>query len=244
MTCFDPNPNLRWLFCFTHPDDEIAMAGWLRVLAEAGAEVHVAWTHSNPVREAEARDAMHHLGVPGERLTFLGATDQHVVDEIPQLLPRFRELGQAVRPDRVVCGAFEQGHIDHDATNFIVKKSMNSALILEFPLYHPYSRRLMTVNRFASATGQEILPLSRTQQKHKTLTAKKYPSQRIWQILWWYEALGYLTFQPKRLFADERLRVQTHFDYRRPNLPPNMAEEVQRTSTWHRWLAAMQKLDL
>lgn len=239
MTCFDPNPDLRWLFCFTHPDDEIAMAGWLRILSEAGVEVHVVWTHSTPRRESESRRAMELIGIPAERLTFLGATDQHVVDEIPDLLPRFAEIGQRLTPDRVVCGAFEQGHIDHDATNFLVNKSMDRYLILEFPLYHPYSRRLQTINRFAAPEGQEVLTLSKTQQRQKVQIGKSYPSQRIWTILWWYEALGYLTFSPKRLFADERLRVQTHRDFSRPNLPEKLADEVRASSTWKRWLNAV-----
>lgn len=239
MTCFDPNPNLRWLFCFTHPDDEIAMAGWLRILSEAGIEVHVMWTHSNPRREAESRRAMELIGIPAERLTFLGATDQHVVDEIPDLMPKFGEIGQRLRPDRVVCGAFEQGHIDHDATNFLVNQSMNSYPILEFPLYHPYSRRLQTINRFASSEGQEILSLSKTQQLQKVQIGKCYPSQRIWKILWWYEAFGYLTFSPKRLFADERLRVQTHRDFTTPNLPEKLSDEIRATATWKRWMEAV-----
>ena len=44
---------------------------------------------------------------------------------MPGLLSSFRAMMARVKPDRVVCGAFEQGHLDHDATHWLVTHSFD-----------------------------------------------------------------------------------------------------------------------
>ena len=63
MTAFDTDPGIRRLFCFTHPDDELGIAVWVRRLTAAGAGVHLSWTHRTDAREREAREAAKVLGV-------------------------------------------------------------------------------------------------------------------------------------------------------------------------------------
>jgi len=241
MTLFDPRPGLRWLFCLTHPDDEISICAWIHRLANSGHEVHMSWTHSNRVREAEARATAHLLGVPGENLHFFGATDASVCDEIPALLPRFAEMMGRVRPDRVACGAFEQGHIDHDSTNFLVNRTFEGP-VLEIPFYHTYLRRFQTLNRFSDARGQEILELERPEQMLKTTIARQYPSQNIWSVLLWYELSQNARLRPMLLAKTERMRLQTHFDWQTPNHPPALAAKVERSRLWQRWCQAMQRV--
>src|SRR5436309_3061988 len=108
---FDVDPNLRWAFCMTHPDDEISICAWIKRLVENGNEVFLSWTHSTPSREAEARAAAALMGITEEHLTFFEAPDAGVVDHLGTLLPRFADFLTRIRPDRVCCGAFEQGHI-------------------------------------------------------------------------------------------------------------------------------------
>jgi LmbE family N-acetylglucosaminyl deacetylase len=117
---FDPDPKIRWLFCLTHPDDELSVAVWIRRCVQNGCEVWLSWTHATFIRQAEARAVARLLGVPPDRIVFHGATDGAVCDEMGALLPSFRAMMARVRPDRVVCGAFEQGHLDHDATHWLV----------------------------------------------------------------------------------------------------------------------------
>jgi LmbE family N-acetylglucosaminyl deacetylase len=238
VKAFDLDPQLRWLFCMTHPDDEIAICAWIRRLVRNGNEVYVSWTHSNPVREGEARAVALLLGVPLDHLIFFGATDGGACDEIPELLPRFRQMMDTVQPDRVVCGAFEQGHVDHDTTNYLVNKAFDGP-VFEIPLYHTYRRRLQRLNRFSSRDGEELYELTPDERRLKITIARQYPSQNIWGVLFWYDAVHKALLRPQRLLKAERMRVQTHHRFLVPNHPPHLAERVARCPAWTRWVSAV-----
>ncbi len=239
MKLFDADPRLRWLFCMTHPDDEISIAAWIWRLSRAGAEVWVSWTHSIPVREAEARGFARLAGIPADRLHFFEAPDGFVCDHLELLEPQFGALVERVRPDRVVCGAFEQGHIDHDATNLLVNRVYDGP-ILEVPFYHSYADRLMVVNRFATREGQEVIRTTHEEAMFKRSVARLYPSQRIKDILFWAERIRKVLGR-EPLASTERLRLQRHHDFLRPNLPPRLARRVLETRTWGRWERAVRK---
>ncbi|HMS54587.1 MAG TPA: PIG-L family deacetylase [Fimbriimonadaceae bacterium] len=254
MKAFDFNPNLRWLFCMTHPDDEISVAGLLHRLMGLGIEIHLSWTHSTPVREAEARAVFSML--PPERLTFFGAPDGEIVEAIPDLLPRFVELITRVQPDRIACGAFEQGHLDHDATNLLVNLGSlevgnlgTSAAspspptpqipIFEAPFYHTYLTKLPRVGRFADPSDQEILELTSEEVEFKVKVARSYPSQRIWSNLIWANLRALVTGDGS-LSKTERLRLQTHRDFLTPNLPAPLRNRVQASAKWERWTRVLR----
>lgn len=243
MKAFDLDPGQRWLFCMTHPDDEISICVWIHRLVKAGVEVHLCWTHSNPVREQEARAVAKILGVPSDRLTFLAAGDGSICDEMRELLPKFNDLMSRVRPDRVVCGAFEQGHIDHDATNWLVNHSFEGP-VFEVPFYHTYTVRLQTMNRFADPTGQEVIHLTKEEQKLKVRVAKLYRSQNIWSVLCWYEVWQLSRLKPAELRRRELMRLQVHRDFTEPNLPEPLKKKVQASGTWRRWRTAVERLNM
>lgn len=234
--------SLRWLFCPTHPDDELACAGTIRRLTRAGAEVWMCWTHSNPVREAEARHAASLLGVLPHRLIFLGATDGAVCDEMPMLLPRFQEVIRQVSPDRVVCGAFEQGHLDHDATHVLARRCF-AGPVLEFPLYHTYRQRVQRVNRFPQADGVIKVPLTKEERRFKMRLARCYPSQNVYALIVLYAALHQTRRPGHPIGASERFRVASHQDFRRPNHPVAVARRIQASPKWHRWLQALDAFE-
>lgn len=242
MKLFDPDPKLRWLFCMTHPDDEIAVGAWIRQLTLVGADVHMSWTHDNPEREYEARQAARFLGVPTSNLHFHHGPDRILCDLMSEILPSFRRMMKSIRPDRVVAGAFEQGHLDHDATNALVFRSFDGP-ILETPLYHAYCQLIPTINRFADAEGEERLLLTAADQSLKVELAGQYPSQAIYGNLVWYRLWERLSGAPERMGIFERLRVQTHFDFRVPNLPEPLASRVRRTGRWRHWLAGLDRFD-
>jgi hypothetical protein len=238
VKAFDLDPSLTWLFCMTHPDDEISICAWIRKLAQNGNRVYISWTHSNRIRENEARAAAHLLGVPANRLFFFGATDGAACDEIPDLLPQFRAMMEQVKPDRVVCGAFEQGHIDHDTTNFLVNNSYDGA-VFEVPFYHTYTKRVQKLNRFSDRSGQEIRRLTAEERAFKKLIAKQYPSQKIWKILFWYELCSAALLRPALLPMTERMRLQSHRRWLAPNHPPTVARRVELCTAWQRWVNAV-----
>lgn len=237
---YDLDPSLVWLFCPTHPDDEITMCCWIRRLVENGNQVYLSWTHSIAIREQEARATAARLGVPAENLFFHGATDGSACDEIDRLLPKFQAMIEQTRPDRVVCGAFEQGHLDHDTTNYLINRLFHGP-VCEVPFYHTYTVRLQTLNRFSDPRGEEVLELEPNEKLLKRQVAHSYPSQNIWSVVLWYEIWQAVRFRRPELVQTERMRLQTHHDFLMPNHPPVLARKVLRSEPWARWVRAMQR---
>ncbi len=241
MTLFDADIGERWLFCMTHPDDEISICAWIRRLTDAGVDVFLSWTHSTPKREAEARAVARWLGVPHDRLQFFHAVDGRIVDDLEGLIEPFERMMRQVAPTRVACGAFEQGHLDHDSTNFLVNATF-SGPVLEIPFYHTYLRRLQTINRFSDPAGEEVLALNPNERAFKNELSREYPSQNIRRVLWWYEVWQGVRFRPMVLRKTERMRLQTHRDFLTPNAPEPLALRVRASRPWSRWEAAVRPL--
>ena len=243
LRAFDPDPKIRWLFCLTHPDDELSIAVWIRRCVLNGCEVHLSWTHATETRKKEARAVAHMLGVPPDRLAFHGATDGSACDEMAALLPSFRAMMERVRPDRVVCGAFEQGHLDHDATHWLVTHS-TAAPVFEAPFYHVYTGRVQTMNRFSDPAGQETIRPTPAERRLKRHLARQYPSQNIWSVLLWYELVHQgARLRPFRLAFSERLRSAGRPDYAKPAHPPKIARKVRKSAKWRRWRRALRKAE-
>lgn len=224
----------------THPDDEISIAAWIRRLTQMGVEVHLSWTHSTPTREREGRKAAEVLGVPDERLTFWDFPDGHVVDHLPAVREQMRVLMERVQPDRVCCGAFEQGHLDHDATNYAVRHAFDGP-VFEIPFYHAYLSRVQRLNRFADPGPEEVLVLTREEQRFKKDFAKLYPSTNIWSCLFWYEAYQAVRLKPIELAKTERMRLKTDCEYRLPKHTGSLKARVETSARWHRWIEAVER---
>lgn len=224
-----------------HPDDELSVAGWVRRLTQAGVEVSMAWTHATPTRELEARAAAARLGIPADNLFFLGGTDRRLCDEIETLLPRFAEVFGLVRPTRTVTTAFEQGHLDHDATNLMVNLTFDGE-VFEVPLYHTYARILQRINVFADPEGEERIELSAAERQFKWEIVGLYPSQRIAFNLRLHELRQRLLFRELPCLF-ERMRLQPSLAFDRPALPDALAREVRQTRQWARWMETLARLD-
>ncbi len=237
---FDHDPKLKWVFCLTHPDDEISIAGFIRRLVLNGNEVYMTWTHHTPHRADEARQAASWLGLGEDRLRFLHGQDRHICDQLTELKPEFQSLFEELRPDRVVCGAFEQGHLDHDSTNWIISQTFNGP-ILEVPFYHTYASRLQVMNRFSDPRGAAELLLEPDEQRVKQAIARMYPSQNIWSVLFWHEVWTAIQFKRAHLYRRELLRLKTNFDFTQPDHPPLIAERVRASASWQRWIAALER---
>ena len=242
MNPFDTDKDLRWLFCMTHPDDEISICAWIKRLTSQGIDVFLSWTHDTPRRQEEAKAAAQTLGVHSDRLFFHGARDGHVCDQMPQLLPGFEKMMEKVAPARVCCGAFEQGHLDHDSTNLLVNRSF-SGPILEIPFYYTYLTKRPVVNRFAQPEGQEVLTLTPDEQCFKVAMAKSYPSQGIFRNLLMAEARRMVTSpRSEPMKKTERMRLQTHQDFLKPHLPEPLASRVRNSNRWQRWETAARAI--
>lgn len=238
---FELRLNERVLFAFSHPDDEMVVAAFIGRLARQGTPVRFCWLHSTPVREAESRAAMSRLGLGGEHLTFFSAADGKILESIPNLQPELQGLIGSFRPTRIVTLAFEQGHIDHDATNFLVNRCFDGP-IFEVPCYHTYLTRIPRILRFADPAGEETIDLSPEEQRLKRSLLRLYDSQSLRRKVMLYEVLLRLTFRDAALFAKERMRLQGRIDYTRPNHPEPMASKVEASAMWRHWMRAVHHM--
>jgi hypothetical protein len=238
MVAFDPDPSIRWLFCMTHPDDEISICAWIKRLTDAGAEVWISWTHASPVRQAEAGYAAEELGVPLTRLFFHGAEDGRVVHQMADLLPSFSAMIQKVQPARIACGAFEQGHLDHDATNCLVHQVFDGP-VFEIPFYYSYLTRMPRVNRFEDPTREEVIELSPAAAAAKRYYAKLFPSQRIWRNMVWANMRSKLNGDGS-LSKTERMRLQLPTDFTRVQHSGALGKRIEESDRWQEWLKAYQ----
>ena len=213
----------------------------------AGATVFLSWTHAPEVRRREAEAFARLAGVPPDRLFFHGATDGSVCDEIGSLLPRFDRMMFAAKPDIVACGAFEQGHLDHDATNFLVNATHGhrGGTVAEIPFYHAYTSPIQRFNHFTGEGGEiERILLDRDEQRFKARVARNYPSQNIYSLVLWHEAARLATGRRPDLRTRELMRVQTWRDWRTPNHSPRLRRRIERTSRWARWISALDRLSV
>jgi hypothetical protein len=223
----------------THPDDEISICAWIRRLTQSGNQVYISWTHNKPIREKEARAVAELLGVPQDNLFFHHATDGSVCDEILDLIPKFQAMMDSVKPDRVCCGAFEQGHLDHDSTNLLVNLTFKGP-ILEIPFYHDYRSGIQRFNRFSDPTGEEVLHLTPEEVRFKKDVAKQYPSQNIWRLLLIYEVWQACQLKRICLAKSERMRFQRHRTFSQPNHPQPLASKIKKCPKWKRWKTSLR----
>lgn len=224
---------------FPHPDDEIAIIGWIHHLHSQGIPLACAWVHANPVREAESRAVFKPLGI--ETLHFGPGQDREFINQIPQLTAWLSTLTESFQPTRIVTTAFEQGHLDHDATNLLLNR-VPSAPVIELPLYHPYDRIWQTMNQFAGEGKSESRRLTQVEHELKCRLLRAYPSQRLGTILQTARTIKRLTGRPDP-FLTEHLRFQTHVDFARPNHAPRDSARIIKSRRWARWISAIKDVD-
>lgn len=239
MKAFEIKLGERVLFAFTHPDDELTVIAFMGRLLAQGVPFHVCWSHSTPVREAESRAALSTIGVRQEDMTFFDAPDGKVVDQIATLKPKLCGLIGRMAPTRIVTHAFEQGHIDHDATNLLVNMCFDGP-VFEVPFYHTYLTKMPRLYEFSIKNGEERIELSPEERKLKKRLVGMYPSQTVRRNVVAYELAYAVTLRKPPLFQFERLRRQLHKDFLAPNHPPTLARRVAQSPTWQRWEQAVR----
>ena len=140
------SPHARYLFLFAHPDDEVVISGTMKLLVEAGAAVYAAWTTSGDkfvkreIRESELQRSMDILGLDGSRTHLLRYPDLGMVAMLEEAADSATSLLSDIKPDIIFANAYEGGHPDHDAVNFLAYESSArlgmTPDLFEFPLYN------------------------------------------------------------------------------------------------------------
>lgn len=241
MSGFDVTQSERVLFVFTHPDDELVLAAFIKRLIVKSIPIHVCWTHSTPLREKESRAVFSLLGLSQSDLTFFDAPDGRVLESIPSLLPLMKGVIVAFAPTRVYVNAFEQGHIDHDATNLLANLCFNGP-IFEAPLYHTYLKQVPVLNRFSSREREEVITLTSEEIALQRKLINMYPSQTVQRNMLLYSILKIMQFQKPDLFGTERCRLQVHKDFLTPNHSPELATKIVASELWKRWVGVVRPM--
>jgi LmbE family N-acetylglucosaminyl deacetylase len=222
-------PSFPALIIAAHPDDEtMAMGGCIARWRRLGRRVFILFltdgVPNNPAyfaggmqwtaeeyrdrRRAEALAAAQRLGVEGGDLCFAGLTDQRVAFDLAKGLEAIVTTIQRRGARSVFVCAYEGGHPDHDAANFlttIALQQMNSDRTIEaweFPLYTAAGDRLMYAS-FGHEGAEIEIELEALDLAQKKDAIGAYASQQ--ETLKWFP-------EPR---VEQFRRLKGH-DYRRP----------------------------
>ncbi len=159
----------RYLFLFAHPDDDTFIAGTMKCLIQARAEVHGVWLTSGDyfgkgeLREKELANATALLGLPGAQVHLFRFPDLGLIRMLDEAADRVAEVIDKLAPDTIFSTAYEGGHPDHDSANFLAYEGCfragRDAELFEFPLYNATgkaSRWWWRINGFPPG-GPEVL---------------------------------------------------------------------------------------
>lgn len=140
------NPRETYMFLFAHPDDDVFIAGAMRLLLDAGAPLFAAWLTSGDYfgqgrrREIELTKAAAILGLNPNRMHLMRFPDLGLIAKLSEAANHVAELFHHIKPTVVVANAYEGGHPDHDCVNFLAYEASSRARIspkiYEFPLYN------------------------------------------------------------------------------------------------------------
>jgi LmbE family N-acetylglucosaminyl deacetylase len=240
LSLFDFDAEQRWLFVFAHPDDEITVAATLRRLVQQGAAMRLLWLHSTPVRRAESLEAVALLGIPPADCQFLAFADGSFTKDLPNLISAIAKEAGSFGPGAIVTHAYENGHLDHDATSFAVSMAATCP-VLEFPEYWPYTPRIRAIHRFADPTGEHVSALSHEEQRLKREMLKLYRTQTISRMLPLFELAARLAGRRPSFSGCERLRLTVAKNWLEPAVPARYAAQVLRSREWRTWVEAVAR---
>ncbi|HTY25354.1 MAG TPA: PIG-L deacetylase family protein [Desulfomonilaceae bacterium] len=159
----------RYLFMLAHPDDEVLIAGTMKQLLDQGAEIYGAWVTCGEYfgniesRLAEHTRAMSVLGLKDSSVNLLKLPDLGLVSMLNVAAERVADLLKTIKPDVIFANAYEGGHPDHDAVNFLAYEgSLRAGVrpqLYEFPLYNATGSRLYCRWRINGFPDNNIPPL-------------------------------------------------------------------------------------
>jgi LmbE family N-acetylglucosaminyl deacetylase len=205
----------RVCFIFAHPDDDTLIAGAMRTLIKDDKEVHGVWAACDRLygnlgnRLEELRNATALLGLPRERVHILRFPDLGILRRLDEAADTIAGLLCAIGPDAVTVNAFEGGHPDHDAVNFLAYEAIHRAglrtRLFEFPLYNgagPLLHWRWQINRFPDDEGEVLYaPLDEDALRRKYAMMELYWSQWMYML-------------PARLACPRRLMMGRGEPYR------------------------------
>ena len=141
----------RSIFFFAHYDDEFGVYEDIRIHIAQNIPLHIVYVTSsslngskNIIREKESLLVLKKLGVDRRHISFIGkelsipdlALKNHLIEAFIRCKSLIKKLGDV---KTIYTHAYEGGHPDHDALNFLCSKliSTNKSIVngWQFPLY-------------------------------------------------------------------------------------------------------------
>jgi len=226
---------VRPLVVAPHPDDEVLGAGiWMT--RHADSEIYIVHlTDGSPydlvdaraaglstreeyaiTRRAEFFDACHLLPVPTAHCLEFPFVDQDLWRNLPDLVREVERLISVLKPDLVLCPAYEGGHPDHDSAAFavsVVRRTGAAFEAWEFPLYHAGSGGEMIAGHFVEGAdgGCEVISFSSEERDLKRKMVESFPTQ--------------LAFLRRFPLESESFRLMPGYDFTRPPHPGSLLYE-------------------
>lgn len=219
---------MKVLLLCAHPDDEVFVCGKMFSFIKRH-EVHIAWATSGDLfgkgelRERELSLASDVLGVEREHRYLLRFPDMGLVRYLGQCWNFIESLINGIQPTQVFVPAYEGGHPDHDALNFVAhsvwKHLHQSFSLLEFPLYNgtgPFFFLWLRVNSFVPGTRQiekhlldtaQIALKSRLIEIYNSQPRSMYPVRLTY---WWRRITGRFAETYARIPHDRDYQVRPH----------------------------------
>lgn len=218
------------MYVFAHQDDEMDVAGKIVTDMRKGIDVYCVWvtdgSHGGPAeeREKESRAVMALLGVPENRVIFLGFEDQNTYKHLEAINSRLLEITREIKPAEIMSHAYEGGNVDHDAVSFVSTLAARdvNAIHYEFPDSNIYQGSIMIFQFLPnSETPTLYAPLDKELFNLKMKLFDMYPTQSTGLSF-------YLLGMDKKSMKKngEPYRVAPDYDY---TLPP--AAELRYAST-------------
>jgi len=210
----------RILVLAAHPDDEVVgCAAAIMRARRAGAEIHVAfltdgvptasalWPWQRGGRNLRAARRWRESDVSAARLGFAVAARQDIPSRtlkarLDETRRRLEAILDKIGADAIWAPAYEGGHQDHDAANFIASLLAPRAAVWEFSEYH-FAGGRVAAQDFPAPNGTEIaLALDPEESEAKRALLAVYASEK--------KNLGYVGL------AREAFRPLARYDYAKP----------------------------
>ena len=239
------------LYLFAHQDDELLILPKLINELRAGARVTAVWITDggkggNPAkREAESRQVMALVGMPSDRLHFLGFPDTQSARHLKAINAQVQPIADRAAPNEVVSPAYEGGNMDHDVAAFIAaqvrRRVQPQPVQFEYPLYNRY-RGHRQIGKLLPNSPKIIhtLPLDVATRGLMERVAPMYRTQRLG--LWLLSIGG----QKKKLL-DRGISYREAIDYDFHHRPVDESCEYEHSWThpghFEDWVSAVEAFE-
>ena len=182
------------IFILAHQEDELFIASRIFYHLEKNDDIYMIWvSEENPnygnnylKRINESKKFAKTLGIPSDRLIFLGFPDGYLTDFAITVFEQLLEKIRTIEPDLIYTHTFEGGHIDHDQINVTLKYILNifeiNFKLIEFPAYASNGKLNSLPYRFRYFSDEknvQVRKLSSQEYKKIKSLIKLFKSQSV-----------------------------------------------------------------